>query len=87
VEVVRMNAVVIFLFGLSASIMGVVAMVASALHLYQHRQERCCRFDQYYRWVMEKGDEKQKEAARQLARGRDLEKIQRLVGYGILLNP
>jgi hypothetical protein len=82
-----MNAVAIFFVGLSASIMGTVAMVASALHLFQHRQERCCRFDQYYQWVMEKGDEQQKEIARKLARGRDLEKIQQLVGYGMLVKP
>jgi hypothetical protein len=36
---------------------------------------------------MEKGDEHQKEIARRLARGRDLEKIQSLVGFGILVKP
>lgn len=82
-----MNTVVIFLFWLSASILGVMALFASAVHLVLYRRERCCRFDQLYRWVMEKGDEQQKEIVRQLTRGRDLEKIQQLVGYGILVNP
>jgi hypothetical protein len=84
-EVGVMNAVAIFLFWLSASVIGLTALGASAIHLLRYRRERCCRFDQYYQWVMEKGDEHQKEIARRLARGRDLEKIQSLVGYGILV--
>jgi hypothetical protein len=82
-----MNAVYIFLVVLGASIVGLAALIASAMHLFHYRRERCCRFDEYYQWVMEKGDERQKEIARHLARGRDLEKIQQLVGYGMLVKP
>ena len=82
-----MNAVAIFLVVLSASIMAVVALCASAVHLFRYRKERCCQFDQYYSWVMQKGDERQKEIASYLTRGRDLEKIRRLVGYGMLVKP
>jgi hypothetical protein len=81
-----MNAVVIFLGVLSASLLGAAALFVSAIHLFRYRRERCCRFDQYYRWVMEKGDEQQKAIVRQLTRGRDLEKIQHLVGYDILVH-
>jgi hypothetical protein len=80
-----MNAVVILLGVLGASLVGVVALFVSAVHLFRYRRERGCCFDQYYQWVMENGDERQKEIARQLSRGRDLEKIQRLVGYDMLV--
>ncbi len=82
-----MNAVLIFLFVVGASLMGATALYASAVHLFRYRRERCCQFDQYYQWVMEKGDEQQKNIVRQLTRGKDLEEIQKLVGYGMLVKP
>lgn len=82
-----LNAVVLFLLGVGASILALTAICAFISQVHQNRFERTCQMKIYFDWVMRKGSQEQKRLAQQLKHSRKLEDLKALVGYGILVDP
>jgi hypothetical protein len=80
-------SLIIFILGISGSLLVLSCMFCSARHLQHHLHERSGQFDIYFNWIMRHGTEQEKRVALRLARGRDLEAIQKMVGFGLLVDP
>jgi hypothetical protein len=81
------DAILIFIFGVSASVLALVAICAFLSHVLRNRYERTCQLKIYYDWVMRRGSEEQKSLAEKFKNSKQLEALKKLVGFGILVDP
>jgi hypothetical protein len=82
-----LDAILIFIFGVSASVLALVAICGFISHVMRNRYERTCQLRIYYDWVIRKGSEEQKKLAEQFKNSKQLEALKKLVGFGILVDP
>lgn len=80
-----MNAVAIFLFGISASIFAVAAICLFLSQVARNQAEKKCILCTYFKWIAEKGSTEQKQEAQHLYRKHDVNGLKALVGTGMLV--
>jgi len=80
------NAVAIFLFGVTASIVAMVAICQFGSQVARNQSEKKCILGTYLNWVSARGSSEQKKKAQILFERHDVEGMKELVGTGMLVD-
>lgn len=80
------QAIILLLLGVGGSTLALVLGCAFISHALHNRSEKTCLLNTYFNWVMEKGNDDQKQVAFRLKHSRNLQDLKALVGYGMLVD-
>lgn len=81
-----MNAAAIFVFGVTASIVALVAICQFGSQVARNQSEKKCILGTYLNWVSVRGSSEQKQKAQILYKRHDVEGMKELVGTGMLID-